>query len=104
MPVTFPEWDDAENRLVDRDYLSLSEVAAMLHIARATAYERLKADHWPYLQVANRVWISERDLVTILAGMRHNDAAPTSGNDGATALGEPLPADPWIEPDGGGVR
>lgn len=104
MPVTFPEWDDTENRLVDRDYLSLSEVATMLHISRATAYDRLKADNWPYLQVANRVWISERDLVVILAGMRHNDDTPPPAKVGAPALGEPLPEDPWPEPDGGGVR
>ena len=102
MPVTFPEWDETENRLVDRDYLSLSEVAAMLHMSRTTAYDRLKADHWPYLQVANRIWVSERDLVTIVRSMRHNDGPPPA-DDGA-ALGEPLPEDPWPEADGGGVR
>lgn len=103
MPVTFPEWDEAENRLVDRDYRSLSEVAAMLHIARSTAYERLREDGWPYLQVANRIWISERDLRVILAGMRHNGGAEIPSGS-ATALGEPLPEDPWPEADGGGVR
>lgn len=103
MPVTFPEWDDNENRLVDRDYLSLSEVAAMLHMSRTTAYDRLKADGWPYLQVANRIWISERDLVVILAGMRHNAGPQVPEGDGA-ALGEPLPADDWADADGGGVR
>lgn len=102
MPVTFPEWDETENRLVERDYLSLTEVATLLHMGRTTAWDRLQAEHWPYLRVANRIWISERDLVTILAGMRHNANGVPDGEPGP--LGEPLPADEWAEPDGQSVR
>lgn len=106
MPVKFPEWDDTENRLVERDYFSLSEVATMLHMSRSTAYEAMRAERWPYLKVARRVWISQTNLRTILDQMRHNDdgTAYAEGDDDGPALGLAMPPDDDGDQDPGGVR
>lgn len=110
MPETFPEWDDTENRLVDRDYYSLAEIAPMLHMGKTKAQELLKSERWPHLRIGSRVWVSERDFRVILAGMRQNDTGVPEADD-APSLGIPLPVeDPWLNDEGeadqdpGGVR
>ena len=104
MPATFPEWNDAENRFVDRDYLSLGEVATMLHISRTTAYGYLKSERWPHLKIANHVWIGQDDVRAILASLRHNDpAVPDDAEPGPLGLALP-PDDAGGDQDPGGVR
>lgn len=111
MPETFREWSDEANDWTESLYFTLAEVAAMFHMSRSTAYDRLAADQWPHMLVANRVWLSTADVEHVRQGMRRNDPPrPPEDDDGPRLLGQPIPADPWLDDDGepdqdpGGVR
>lgn len=93
MPETFPEWNERENRLVERDYYSLEELADMLHVSRDAAYRRMRADDWPRLEVLRRTWFSAEDVGAIVAHMRHGDGLPEG--EGPRPLGWTVPPDPW---------
>lgn len=104
MPVTFPTYDRQSGQLRDVEYYSLDELADMLHMAPATAYNRAMKDKWPCLRTnQGRRWYSPEDIGAILDMMRENDRPP---EDDGTALGIPIPPDPWLreDTDPGGVR
>lgn len=103
MPETFPTYDPETRALVETEYLTLGEIAGMLHMTNPTAKKMIQDENWPHLVVARRIYVAAADFAQALEGMRRGGIP-----DGPEAprLGIPILRDPFLvdpEDDRGGV-
>lgn len=93
MPETFPTLDPATGELVEIEYFSVDEVAAMLHLSSATVRRKIvdKQDPWPHITIIRGHWMSAADIGWVVA-QSTVDPPPFPGipTGGPPRLGIPL--------------
>jgi len=107
MPTKFPEWNDAESRFVERDYLTLAEVADLTHLTRQTVRDHVERYSLPHLRIGTRIFL-DTDQVRAMVSSWHKGGDDVPEANGLP-LGEAMPADDWdqggpADQDPGGVR
>src|SRR5262245_42260044 len=96
MPVSFPTMDPDTGHLVDRDYYTVGEVAAMLHVSHSTVRRRILAGEWDHLTIAQGHYMDAAMVVAVVEKHIHR-AGPCPELDTDTGrrprLGTPLSDD-----------
>lgn len=93
MPTPYPEYDEATNTLVQVDYWTVGEVAAMFHMAEATVRRRVRAEGWDVFHpLPGLIMFSAKQIAEAKATMTgpltngHHRDIP----EGGTRLGVPV--------------